>query len=99
MRSHFDPEFSHSSSLKMLPTFSKTIISWVEGLSGGEEKKQEVFAADVVTGCKMLAFRLIAMSIYGEALDEEVGFPSSSYFLSSQTKTNEESDLWDIEGS
>jgi hypothetical protein len=62
----------------MLPTFDKTIISWVDGLSVGQVKKQDLFTADVVKGCKLLAFRLIAMSIYGEALDEEVRiyFPS-----------------------
>jgi hypothetical protein len=41
MRNHFDPEFSHQASMKMLPGFSKAIDQWVESLP-----------KDPIGGCK-----------------------------------------------
>ncbi|KAF2686196.1 cytochrome P450 CYP5293A1 [Lentithecium fluviatile CBS 122367] len=73
MRSHFDPEFSHLASMGMLPGFSNEIERWVDGLSTnpiGESKMPGGFVQDTVQAGKYLAFRLISMSVYGDAFTE-----------------------------
>ena len=61
----------------MIPRFSRQINEWADGLpsnhiKGGKIQANEAFVQNAETTCKSLAFRLIAMSIYGEALDEKV---------------------------
>ena len=77
MRGHFDPEFSHQASMKMVPGFSKEINSWVDSLSKdpiGGSKTPGGFQQDVVKAGKLLAFRLISMSVYGDSFTETVSY-------------------------
>ena len=75
MRSHFDPEYSHQASTDMIPIFSKEIDIWTEGLARGPQGNASIGGTsvqDVMHVSKVLALRLIALTMYGEALDEEV---------------------------
>jgi hypothetical protein len=61
----------------MIPRFSKQINQWADNLHkshtrGGQTLADKPFLQDAEQTSKLLAFRLIAMSIYGEALDEKV---------------------------
>ena len=60
----------------MIPTFSEQINQWAENLPtkavGGRSRPDGSFVQGPEETCKLLAFRLIAMSIYGEAFDEAV---------------------------
>ncbi|KKY25509.1 putative cytochrome p450 monooxygenase [Phaeomoniella chlamydospora] len=74
MRSHFDPEYSHQASTDMIPIFSKEIDIWTEGLARGPQGNASIGGTsvqDVMHVSKVLALRLIALTMYGEALDEE----------------------------
>lgn len=75
MRSHFDPEFSHQSSKTMIPIFSESISRWLDALPGANlaiGARQGEFALNVMKECKRLAFRLIALSLYGDLFNETV---------------------------
>ena len=75
MRSYFDPEFSYQSSRNIIPTFSEYISQWLDNLPKKNltvQPKQGGFAQDAMKECKLLAFRLIALSMYGDIFDETV---------------------------
>jgi hypothetical protein len=66
--------------MKMVPGFSKAIDQWVESLPKdpiGGCKAPGGFQQDVVKAGKLLAFRLISMSVYGDAFTENVSFTTT----------------------
>ena len=75
MRSHFDPEFSHSSSNKMVAVCQREVDAWLQSLSGAHtaEYDQRRFTVRAKEGCEFLPFRLISMNLYGEAFNDQVG--------------------------
>ena len=76
MRSHFDPEFSFQSSRSIIPIFAEHISLWVDKLprhsSTEQQPKHKDLTRNVMNECRLLAFRLIAVSMYGEAFNENV---------------------------
>lgn len=60
----------------MIPRFSEQIKEWADNLpqnaSRGKSRADGSFVQGPEETCKLLAFRVIAMSIYGEAFDEAV---------------------------
>ena len=76
MRSHFDPEFSYQSSRNIIPTFAQHISQWLDKLPrhnlAEQQPKHNDLTRDVMKECKLLAFRLIAISMYGDIFNETV---------------------------
>ncbi|KAL9045363.1 MAG: hypothetical protein Q9214_001576 [Letrouitia sp. 1 TL-2023] len=75
MRSHFDPEFSYQSSRNIIPIFSESINRWLNALPEANlavRQKPSEFAQNATKECKRLAFRLIALSLYGDLFTETV---------------------------
>ena len=81
MRAHFEPEFSHLASMNMADTFAMEIEKWALTLSkGGDLHQQEAtsgsFYRNPTEACRYLPFRLTGLTVYGDALDDEVSiFP------------------------
>ena len=76
MRSLFDPEFSYQASRSMIPTFSHQINHWLDNPRPENPSGRSIegaFILSTLKECKLLAFRLIASSVYGDAFDETVG--------------------------
>ena len=75
IRAHFDPEFSHSSSVYMSDIFATEISQWVTELSQGSADNPHPisrFVRNAAEACHFLPFRLIALTAYGDALDTKV---------------------------
>jgi cytochrome P450 len=72
MRSHFDPDFSHQAAAGMIPLFSTEIARWIDELSAKAANANGGFVEDVVKASKLLSFRLISLTVYGDAFDETV---------------------------
>jgi hypothetical protein len=76
MRKYLDPEYSHQASIQMIPDMSKYIDAWVNELSKNPIRPagpNGAFVQNIMRACKNLAFRLLSLSLYGEAFDETVG--------------------------
>ncbi|KAL5357896.1 cytochrome P450 [Aspergillus floccosus] len=72
IRAHFDPEFSHASSVYMADIFAIEISQWVTKLSqgsAGDPRPTSGFVRSAAEACHFLPFRLIALTAYGDALD------------------------------
>lgn len=75
MRSHFDPDFSHHAATGMAPLFSNEIARWVEELPAKATRANLPnggFVEDMVKASKLLSFRLISLTLYGDVFDETV---------------------------
>jgi hypothetical protein len=75
MRSHFDPDFSHQAATGMIPLFTNEIARWVEELPAKATRANLPnggFVEDMVKASKLLSFRLISLTLYGDAFDETV---------------------------
>lgn len=75
MRSHFDPDFSHQSAMNMIPLFDREISRWIRELPSKAlrtDLPNGGFVEDAVKTSKLLSFRLISLTLYGEAFDEQV---------------------------
>lgn len=76
MRGHFDPEFSFQSAASIIPIFIREIDRWASGLSNHAIRTNlpnGAFVYDLALGCKLLSFRLISLTLYGDAFDDNVG--------------------------
>ncbi|KAJ5555318.1 Cytochrome P450 [Penicillium sp. DV-2018c] len=67
MRAHFDPEFSHLASMNMTDIFAVEIEKWAIELNEGG------ICRNATEACRYLPFRLTGLTVYGDALDPEVG--------------------------
>jgi hypothetical protein len=74
MRSHFDPDFSHQAATGMIPLFSTEVAGWIDELPARAThvSANGGFVEDVVKASKLLSFRLISLTLYGDAFDETV---------------------------
>lgn len=75
MRAHFDPGFSRLASMDMVPKFAAEIRHWVADLpkcSSCNSHAANTFFRNATQACRYLPFRLIALTAYGEALNDEV---------------------------
>lgn len=78
MRAHFDPEFSFQSSRNLVPAFSEHINQWCNAFSSGNTSQEHLeaeYKISIIKECKLLAFRLIALSLYGDLFNETVRLP------------------------
>lgn len=74
MRAHFNPGFSRLASMDMVPTFAAEISHWVADLpkcSSCNSHAANTFFRNAAQACRYLPFRLIALTAYGEALNDE----------------------------
>lgn len=67
----------------MILIFSKHINHWLDRLPqiSGTEMAHDTFVQDTMHHCKLLALRLIALTMYREAFDETVRPPFRSFLL------------------
>lgn len=75
MRGHFEPDFSHQSAMGMIPLFNTEISRWIRELPSKAlraDLPKGGFAEDAVKISKLLSFRLISLTLYGEAFNEQV---------------------------
>ena len=72
MRIHFDPGFSHLASMNLIPTFTSEITNWVVNYLPSNSNTAGKFIRQATQACRYLPFRLIALTIYGDALDAKV---------------------------
>lgn len=82
MRARFEPEFSHLASVNMADKFAMEIERWALELSRNrgihqQEATLESFRRNPTEACRYLPFRLTGLTVYGDALDTEVGVSST----------------------
>ncbi|KAI9849203.1 MAG: hypothetical protein M1838_000223 [Thelocarpon superellum] len=74
MRALFNPEFSHLAAKNMIPLFTQEFSKWAAELSQDGtvvSKGEEKFVIDAAGACRILPFRLIARTCYGNMLTDE----------------------------
>lgn len=86
-RHHLEASFSAPEAASMIIDFQKTLGSWADQLpfdTASTSTSAETFVADSIAACRQLPFRMIAMSLYGDMLTDEV----SGSILKYRTKAN-----------
>jgi cytochrome P450 monooxygenase len=73
VRRHFDPVYTHGVSLTLINPFKQEVENWLKALKNDSLRagvgRMVVHAP---TSCGLLPLRVIPLSFYGEAFDDEV---------------------------
>lgn len=74
-RHHLEAYFSAPEAASMIIEFQKTLGSWADKLPfdiASTNTSVDTFVADSIAACRQLPFHMIAMSLYGDMLTDEV---------------------------
>lgn len=74
-RHHLEAYFSAPEAASMIIEFQKTLRSWADKLpfdTASTNTSVDTFVADSIAACRQLPFHMIAMSLYGDMLTDEV---------------------------
>ncbi|KAE8383482.1 cytochrome P450 [Aspergillus bertholletiae] len=72
VRRYFDPAYTHSAGLAMIPSFQNEVGKWLKSLQNDSLRAGVGrLIVDVPTSCKILPLRVIPQSFYGEAFDDD----------------------------
>ena len=74
-RGHFDPSFSHSTSLSFRSIFSAELRQWLADL---QPAGVNTFQIDALNACRVLPFKLIAYACYGSKMLSNEVRPTTS---------------------
>lgn len=69
MRKAFEPHFSHKSAMAFVKTMNDQIDLWVKDLGAGNNE----FAVETGAVTRVLPFKIIAIALYGEVMNDAVG--------------------------
>lgn len=73
VRRHFDPVYTHGVSLTQITPFKEVVETWLKALKNDSLRagvgRMVVHAP---TSCGLLPLRVIPLSFYGEAFDDQV---------------------------
>ncbi|OAA59250.1 Cytochrome P450 [Akanthomyces lecanii RCEF 1005] len=75
IRSLFDPIYTTAAMSKYISTFRKEVQLWLDNLPGhgsAGDSDAPFFAANISNKCGVLPLKLVAMTLYGDALSHEV---------------------------
>lgn len=79
-RHHLETQFSAPEAASMIIEFQRALGSWADKLPGDSACttiSANTFLADSIAACRQLPFRMIAMSLYGDMLTDEVRHEST----------------------
>ncbi|EEP81630.1 predicted protein [Uncinocarpus reesii 1704] len=72
VRRYFDPAYTHNAGLGLIPSFQAEVVKWLTALKNDSLRSGVGrMVVHAPTSCKLLPLRVIPLSFYGEAFDDE----------------------------